>query len=234
MHIAVCTLVVGDTYKEAVAAGIKTKRAWCKKHGYDFILDTTYHDRSRPIAWSKIPMLQRVLPSYDYVFCSDADVIIMNDTVRLEHFITKYMDNKSILLTRDWQDLNTGNMILKNSSIVLETLQQMNDLTQFINHPWWEQRAFIELHRKSKQVQNMTCVLESNAHELNAYVLKFPTCPLPNRCQYRTSDLLIHLAGIANSVDLKNVMDICVDIKHKEQTEGFQNKVMIAYGSKRF
>lgn len=233
MRIAVCTLMVGKEYREAVSIGIETKRKWCQTHGYDFILDTVHHTPSKPIAWSKIPMIQRVLPSYDYVFCSDADVIIMNDSVQLEDLIAKYMDKKSILLTRDWQDLNTGNLILRNTDEVSSVLGQMDDLTEFTNHPWWEQRAFIELYRTSSQVQDMTCVLDENAHELNAYVLKFPECPLPDRCKYRTSDLLIHLAGIANLTDLKNILKICSGIKDKERTGGFRNKVMISYGARR-
>lgn len=234
MRIAVCTLAVGNKYQEAVAIGIETKRRWCVRHGYDFVLDTVHHTPSKPIAWSKIPMIQNLLPSYDYVFCSDADVIIMNDSVRLEDFIEKYMNEKSILLTRDWQDLNTGNVIFKNTYEVSNVLAQMDGLTQFTDHPWWEQRAFIELYRTSDLVRRMTCVLEDEAHKLNAYVLKFPGCPLPERCKYRTSDLLIHLAGIVVLTDIQNILNICSGIKDKEKNDGFRNMVMISYGSKRF
>ncbi len=78
--IALITLSVGDNYSKSVAFGIASKEEYCSLHGYDFILCTEYLDPSRPIAWSKIKLLEKVLNTnkYKWVFWSDADSIIMN------------------------------------------------------------------------------------------------------------------------------------------------------------
>ena len=99
MKIGVLTLCIGDKYYEAVKSGIESKKAYCYKHGYDFILGSEdIYDKSRPIAWSKIKMIEKYLPKYDFVFCSDADVIIMNENIKLENFIQEYPIDMNKLL----------------------------------------------------------------------------------------------------------------------------------------
>lgn len=228
MKIAVLTLVIGTNYKEAVQKALDSKEEYCKKNGYDFIIgDESIYDSSRPIAWSKIKLIQKYLDEYDYIFSSDADVVIMNDNIKLEEFINTYLiDDYKLLLTKDWQNLNTGNMILKNCKEIHTLLDDIYKQTKYINNGWWEQSAFIFLYNQTVSIQEYTKVLD-DSHILNAYIVELPKYILPTNNQYRTSDFLIHLAGIDNITHLSNMINICLDIKHKEKNEGFNQYVTI-------
>jgi hypothetical protein len=228
MKICLLTLVIGDQYYDSVKLGIESKKKYCESNGYDFILgDNKIYDKKRPIAWSKIKMIQKYINNYDYIFCSDADVIIMNSNHKLETFINKYLgQNKKLLVTRDFMNINTGNIILKNCSEIISLLDNIYNQTQFLNHNWWEQMAFIDLYNKSKLIRDFTFVL-NETHLINAYIIEFPNHPLPESNKYRTGDFLIHLAGIDNFKDLKNLMEMCYDINKKEKEENFNNYVTI-------
>ena len=77
--IAILTFCVGADYKKAVEPGLQSKRDYARKHGYEcHIGGEDCWDRRRPIPWSKFNFIQKYLFEYDYLFVSDADVIIMN------------------------------------------------------------------------------------------------------------------------------------------------------------
>lgn len=228
MKICLLTLVIGKEYYDTVKLGIDSKKKYCAKHGYDFIIgDETIYDRDRPIAWSKIKMIQKYIHNYDYIFCSDADVIIMNNNHKLETFINKYLSNsKKLVVTHDFLNINTGNIILKNCVEIIELMDNIYKQTQYLNHNWWEQMAFIYLYNISEIIRKYTFVIKES-HILNAYVTELPNYPLPESNKYRTGDFLIHLAGIDNNTDLKNLMNICSDINKKENENKFNNYVTI-------
>jgi len=227
MKIGLLTLCIGKEYKKAVELGIDSKKIYCTKHGYDFIIgENDVHDISRPIAWSKIKMIEKYISKYDYIFCSDADVIIMNNNIKIEDLITTYMTSTILLVTRDWNNINTGNIIIKNDYRIPLLLKDIYSQTQYINHPWWEQMGFIHLYNNRSDIRNYTCVL-TDSHVINAYVCQFKGYILPDNNIYRTGDLLIHLAGIDALLDLHEIFKICLDIKKKECINGFNNKVII-------
>src|SRR3989338_2640243 len=84
MRIAVATLVVGDDYSRVVQPATQSKIDYCNIHGYDPIIGLT-SDSTRPVPWSKIPLLHRVLPEYDFVFFSDADTLVADYDRRIEN-----------------------------------------------------------------------------------------------------------------------------------------------------
>jgi hypothetical protein len=228
MKIAVLTLAIGEKYREAVKIGIDSKIDYCRKNNYTFILGgEEIYDKIRPIAWSKIKLIEKYINDYDYIFCSDADVVIMNDNIKLEELISKYMTNSiKLLVTKDWQNINTGNIIVKNCCEIKKLLVDIYKQTQFINTGWWEQSAFINLYNNNSYIKEYTKVL-TNSHLINAYIIQFKDYPLPENNKYRTGDFLIHLAGVDNINDIKNIMKICRDIKEKEKLYGFNNYVIV-------
>ena len=199
MKIALLTLAIGEKYREAVKIGINSKIDYCGKNNYTFILGgEEIYDRSRPIAWSKIKLIEKYINDYDYIFCSDADVVIMNDNIKLEDLISKYMTNSiKLLVTKDWQNINTGNIIVKNCSQMKKLLVDIYKQTQFINHGWWEQASFIYLYYNNSYIREYTKVL-TDSHLINAYIINFGDNYLPDNNKYRTGDLLIHFAGIVD------------------------------------
>ena len=193
MRVAVATLVLGDAYAAAVEPGLASKRAYCARHGYALVVggDEVY-DRTRPPAWSKIRLLQRTLPEFDVVFWSDADVVITNATVRLETLLTS---GKDVVLSRDQNGLNTGNVFLRRTPAVTDLLRDVYAQTDFVDHVWWEQGAFIHLYETRPDVRAMCEVVDQRA--FNAY----------EHC-WRVGSFLIHFAGVHDLAVLRWKMEL--------------------------
>lgn len=89
-------------------------------------------DSSRPPAWSKIRALHRHLHRFDYLFYVDVDALIVNFDVTLEdlvnmgsislheqqkqQFADKDRLDANIIISEDWNGVNTGIFLVRNSS----------------------------------------------------------------------------------------------------------------------
>lgn len=152
LKIAICSLSIGDKYKEKMTLGIKSKNLYCKKHGYDFIEDETVYDNTRPIAWSKILLIKKYLPYYDYVVWMDADTMIMNDNIKLENIIQEHGNESEFLLTRDVSNkINTGVIFVKYSYLSFIFLDLIYSKIEFINTEYWEQDSFNYIYEKNEE-----------------------------------------------------------------------------------
>jgi hypothetical protein len=141
--IGICSLSIGDGYREKVKLGRETKVRYCQKHKYEFIEDASVYDTNRPIAWSKILLLKKYLKYYDYLVWMDADTNIMNDEIKLEDIIDTYAGNRDILVSRDISgEINTGVMFVKNTDFTHRVLDLVYAQEQFVNDKYWEQTAF--------------------------------------------------------------------------------------------
>jgi hypothetical protein len=205
-RICVCTLTLGEKYKEAVEQATITKTEYCKRYGYSFRCDEDVHDTTRPPAWSKIKLLQKCLRekefrnedgetnayvnTYDYVVWMDADTLIMNPDKRLDDFIKLYGGDKEnpkdIILAQDWTRLNTGVMFIKNTPWVLDFLDLVYSKTEYIHDPDWDQKSFIVCYENNLlHSQDHIKVLSIyQQREINSYY-----------CMYKFGDFIIHIAG---------------------------------------
>ena len=110
----------------------------------------------------KIFKLVEKLKDYDYVFCSDADVVITNRDIRIEDILFKYMDKENIcLITSDYNSINSGNVIWKNTPKTFNLLSEMlkigkNPIRYSLNKPFipkgiYEQPNLIYLYKQLYQ-----------------------------------------------------------------------------------
>lgn len=191
-NIAVCSLSIGEKYKNMVKYGIRTKEQYCKKHNYDYYDEEKYYDRDRPIAWSKINIINSCLNddknNYDYVVWIDADTLVMNQEIKIEELIEKYTDDKDVTVAQDYKMINTGVIIIKNTLWSRRFFDFLYDQTQFIDHPNWEQGAFINLYENniSESQKHINVLPLELQNKLNSYwftynyddcfILHFPGC----------------------------------------------------------
>ena len=109
-------------------------------------------DPARPPAWSKVPFVRRLLDQYDWVFWLDADALIMNPDVALEGLLDP--GYSLILVKQPGPDpfgnlhLNTGSFFIKSDRWAKAFLDDLYRQTGFIDHPCWEQEAFMHLYRQ--------------------------------------------------------------------------------------
>ena len=151
MKIGLFTLVVGQEYRGSVSPGLRTKRAYCGRHGYDY-LEVIEHALAQgaelPVSWYKLSFLGDILRNgtHDVVFCSDADVCITNPAICLETIIQEHFPPvKDFLFCRQavWAPrVNAGNFFVRNtawSRRFLETWFQQGKRYESANREFWEQ-----------------------------------------------------------------------------------------------
>lgn len=196
-EIAVLTIAAGEDYYDAVELGIVTKTEYCKRHNYDFICLKEVLDPTRPPSWSKLKLIQQVLPKYQWVFWTDADALIMNPNIRLEDLID---DTYSVVITSDpWACISCGHFFVKNTPWSYALLDTLYARTNCINHLVWEQQAFIETVQEDPMLMQQIKVLPQRS--MNA----FPGGP-PG-CAYQPGDFIVHFAGFRDVTLIKEMMN---------------------------
>ena len=199
MKIAVVSLAYGKAYSACLKPMIERNRQYCETQGYDFILGgDSIVDKSRPISWSKILVIQKVLADYDWILWVDADAAVMNHSIRIDHLFKEFLDReKYLILTKDGaKNINFGVFLLKNIKWSFELLKLIWDQKQFINHKWWENRALIHLYFNNLNVKAYTHLITDNGLRFNCF---------PHFNDYKEGDFIIHFAGLRGEVLEENL-----------------------------
>lgn len=219
---AVCSLIIGDEYKKSMRICTKTQEEHAYRHVYKRITDETAYDPSRAHSWSKIPLLQKYLSNYEYLFWLDADVMIMNPERKIDDFIRLLPADKFLLIGHDLNNLNAGIFIIRNCPLAREFLADVWSKTEYLNHPWWEQAAFIELWRSPKYKQGIEVIPHEHITIFNAYD------PVIDRKNYwRPGDWAFHLAGLKVSghdevmTQIQNIKKISTDPSGQKRIEAY-------------
>jgi hypothetical protein len=210
MTVIITTLAIGADYKRCLKRCLESKKEYAEKHGYKYILgDEVYWDRTRPIAWSKIPFLLKVcetIPDGTLVWQSDADVLITNMNLRVEDHVAPLLPKeKDLLLTKDaCGSINTGNMLFRNGPWFRGFLKRAFEQTQFTYHIWWEQAAMIYL---LETVPTDAAKIEvSKEHKrFNAFLRGQPGEGL-----WVPGDFLVHFAGVGNDKQIQELTEACL------------------------
>ncbi len=214
--IAVVSLTVGKDYKEYTKYARRSNIDYCIKHGYPYIEDESVVDYTRPFPWSKIPLILKHLPNYDYIMWIDGDAMIMNDQLTIQSFISRLMGDKDLMLGSDWICMNTGVMFIKNSQFVYdffeETYNQKN-ATSFDN---WEQGSFIDLYSKNfnQAKDRIAHIAFPRQTEFNSYWYN-----------YEYGHFILHFAGCRNGNIQFMVDRFCKVKKDYENDEQYKARM---------
>jgi hypothetical protein len=187
--IAVCYMSIGEDYKRWTRYSHKNKLLYCDKYNYTFIEDESVYDDSKPIPWSKLHLILKYLPEYDYIVWIDADILIMNNEISLESIIEKYKEY-DIICGSCPRMINTGFLFIKNTEFCKQFLQSVYDnVYDPTSDPHeryhnWEQGSFINLYDKN-HLECQTKIRVTVPRELNSYWIN-----------YEYGDFVLHGAGI--------------------------------------
>jgi hypothetical protein len=192
--IAICSMSIGDKYREWTKYSRINKIEYCKKYGYDFIEDNSVYDESKPIPWSKLKLILKYIDEYDYIVWIDADIYIMNKEMCLEEMIKEKQLDKDIMVGSDWKYMNTGFLSVKNSEFSKKYLEDVFNHTgyenedggQFSRYANWEQGAFINLYDKN-HLESQSKIVITEPTFVNCYWYN-----------YFPGFFIIHFAGIRN------------------------------------
>ena len=207
MSVTILTLVIGADYRKSLAKALDSKRKYAQKHGYTYIqAGEESWDRSRPISWSKVPLLIKTLsglPEGALVWISDADVLITNLDLRLEdHVLPLLPAEKDLLLVNDaCNHLNGGNIIMRNTKWTRDYWRRVDARDDCTYHIWWESMAIIKLLEENTSDREKVEI--TNQHKrINAYVMGLPNEPL-----WSPGDFLVHFAGVYKPEKMSALID---------------------------
>uniref|UniRef100_A0A7S1KZ03 Nucleotide-diphospho-sugar transferase domain-containing protein n=1 Tax=Neobodo designis TaxID=312471 RepID=A0A7S1KZ03_NEODS len=170
------------------------KNEYCKRWGYDFIVeDNNIVDRSRDVAWSKIPIFRKWLPHYDYIMWMDMDAFFMRYEIPLESIVTRD-DTKDIVIAKDFHGINFGVFLIRNSPWAFHLLDRMWNSPRQWWKPWEEQSALMALTNPRKNPSHAEKLLQHirfpRQREINAYGAEFAYGNL--QALYRAGDRIVH------------------------------------------
>jgi hypothetical protein len=115
---------------------------FARRHGYDLHLHTATVDPSRPVPWSKIPILQDLLSRYEQVVWLDSDLVIVDprEDLPAPRFMTLVEHE-----TKEGRMPNSGVWVLRSGADARRFLDEVWAQTDLIAHKWWENAAICRL-----------------------------------------------------------------------------------------
>jgi predicted O-methyltransferase YrrM len=177
------------------------KKRYCEQHGYEFICAQQVLDPSRPIAWSKIPLILKTMenPAVKWVFWTDADSVITNLGVRLEDLVD---DQHNLIIGRDIHALNSGQLLVRNCDWSRQFLKRVYDHRECLHHIWWEQQALItELYQHP---EHWAHVKEVPQRLFNSYGVEYFPGP---KSGWQAGDFIVHFPGVRDLGELKTRLE---------------------------
>ena len=142
---AIVTLALGQhaTYVPLIKPSL---REYGRRFNYDVVIHTESADESRPPAWSKVKILLDALMTHQEVIWIDSDALVVDLTRDLRRDISRKTDFAWVVHHFDGEDQpNSGLVFVRNSPRVIALLKAAYEQEDLIDHPWWEQAAFIRL-----------------------------------------------------------------------------------------
>ena len=199
MKIAIITLFTKEI-AEYGQIGAANKQAYGRRHGYDCFVYRERLNASCHPAWSKLVAIKRHLSDYDWVFWSDADLLVMNGGRTLETIIAR-QENKDMILT--WEagtsPVNTGQWLIRNSEWSNAALSAIGDPACSNKRPnWFEQGALIEWLKEDEKRWSHLAVLHPRVMNSTPPVSLYDRRSL-HRSRYRRGDFIIHFWPLARS-----------------------------------
>ena len=147
MRKALATIGTGP-FRELLALSLPTFARYAKLHGYDVVTGIGDEADGRPASWGKIPLLQRLLESYDFVVWMDCDVLILDASVDLEAIIPADAFQAFAIATREPERGDCplmGVWALRADARAQRFLAEVWKQEDLVSHRLWEQSAAMRL-----------------------------------------------------------------------------------------
>ena len=197
----ICVLQAYDSrYEELIKHSSKNIIDYCAKHNMTYSLNYI-SQFDRPSAWAKISLiLEHLEKGYQYVLWIDCDATIIKPDFDLKGL---FASGKEIYIAQeDWNGLNTGVIAFKNTKKVIDILKKVWNMTEYINHIWWEQAAIQELYKQD--YIGINAITEFVPHNiLNAYECGLYSMNRPD-IEVCKDSFIVHFCGLSleNKIEL--------------------------------
>jgi hypothetical protein len=205
--VLILTLAIGKDYCKGLEKALASKVYYARKHGYTYVQgNESFWDRERPISWSKVPFLLHhlsELPDGEFVWMSDADVLITNPELKFEeHVLPLLPPDKDMLMVFDsCGHVNAGNILMRNTPWVRDFWKRVYEQTDCIYHIWWENAGILKLMETNPSDAEKIFVT-NDCRRFNAYLMGLPNAPL-----WEPGDFLVHFAGVYDHKKMNTLID---------------------------
>ncbi|MEV4419479.1 hypothetical protein AB0L40_05810 [Patulibacter sp. NPDC049589] len=122
---------------------------YATRHGWDVAIHVGSLDLARPIAWSKLLFVSRLLEQYEEVWWVDADAVIVDTAPDIASLID--VDKDLYIVEHRWDEpsgrraVNSGVVLFRRSDWTTSLIEAIWHREEFIDHPWWENTAMLDL-----------------------------------------------------------------------------------------
>jgi hypothetical protein len=124
----------------------RTFAPYAERHGYELQLHTEPVDRSRPVPWSKVPILRDLLAEHETVIWLDADLMILDgrrdlaDDLPAGRLMAMVEHH-----TKEGRMPNSGVWVLRGGGDAVALMDEIWAQEDLIDHRWWENAAICRL-----------------------------------------------------------------------------------------
>lgn len=142
----ICTAATGG-HTQLLEIGLPTLRAYAKRHRFDLV--TVTHDTAfgRAATWGKLPIIYRLLQSYEVVVWLDADTIVVDPS---RNIAEELRPDKDIYLVELYHELggrvpNAGVMMFRAGACAESLILRAWQRTDLVDRNWRDNGAIAEL-----------------------------------------------------------------------------------------
>jgi len=177
-------------YPEMVQFGTLSKRLYCQKHGYDYIIGSEKMEECNgipapnkdklAILWMKVPMLARFIDQYDWVVWTDADSIFLNPSISFDAYINPQYDLLFGTHHMGMNQLCSGHIFVKNSQWSKDFLDE-----------WWQYSE--EFREGTWDLEMLTVMLATKTQEYKNHLFRIPVKQSDlSPEEFELGDFLVH------------------------------------------
>ncbi len=141
-----CSIGTGP-FSELLEVSAPTFADYAQSHGYELDLRTEIGPSDRPVSWSRIPLIQSLLATFDLVLWIDADAVVVDASLDIADRLGPHdlMGMVAHVTTESIDPVpNCGVWILRADDRIGKLLDQVWDATQYVDHKWWENAAVMD------------------------------------------------------------------------------------------
>jgi glycosyl transferase family (putative galactosyltransferase) len=118
---------------------------FAERHGYDLAVRRVLTAPDREPSWNKLPFFLELFEEYDLVVWVDADAAIVDPSSDIAEELGP--EDLMGVVAHEYDDQvipNCGVWVLRNDDGVREFVERLWNRTEFLDHRWWENAAFLD------------------------------------------------------------------------------------------
>lgn len=196
---------------------------YASRHGYVYI-ENYSAPIGKPASWGKVALMWRLLDDHDAVLWIDCDTVIVEPSEDIAAYVPQDAW-QGITVHRSLRDVYLGEVpstgVWFARRPMMPVLQQLWAMTDYINHPWWEQAALHELLGYASPADSLNPVRRVRDTELCSKTHFLPVSW--NSIEFENANAfarIMHVPGVVPHEERLKAMRLWVS-KREEMAEAF-------------